>query len=469
MRVLIISPYPPDRCGIASYVVQVAATLRQRGHSVDVVSPQPSAAQYSANYSRSARGVLRALALSRQADRTLVEFFPDLLFKSMRRNRFVLQWAAVALLLRFGRRVDLVVHEAPYGNLIGRTDPRGRIARAMWRTLLTLPHATFVHTAWERQQLVQATGVAPDRIQLLEHGESFIERTQLDRGRARRELGLREGDFHFLSIGFLQPHKGFDRAMRALAMLQSGRVRLDVVGSMRVHTPEVEAHVDLLRRLADTIPGVTLHEAYVSDEVFDRWIVACDAVVLPYREIWSSGVLARAKLYGRPAIVSDVGGLSDQGDHSTRVVHDDAELCAAMAELAGVPRRGPAAPPDAARIPLPHGEALLLMRRRADALRQQYEPGTAAPDVVGHAGVPALPRPLVLTPPPAGRGPRERVKRLVDRLTRWELMPVVAQINEIREYLAWHERVGKDAGTDAVPVETETETGTRGTHVVSPR
>lgn len=443
MRVLVVSPYPPDRCGIASYTVQVAATLRRQGHQVEVVSPQPSAAQHSADYSRTARGVLRVLALSRRADRTLVEFFPDLLFRDMRKRQFVRQWAAVVLLLVLGRRVELVVHEAPYRALRGRTDPRGRLVRFMWRTLIALPDATYVHTAWERRQLAEATGIDPERIQVLRHGESFLRRADGDRELAREELGLRPGEFHFLSIGFLQPHKGFDRAMEALGRLQGDHVRLDVVGSTRVHTPEVEAHVEALRRLAAAIPGVTLHEGYVSDELFDRWIVACDAVVLPYREIWSSGVLERAKLYGRPAVVSDVGGLGDQAGPSTRVVRDDDELCAAMAELAGVPHRPRHPTVAAAGAPLSHERAVEIVRRRAAALRERYEPGTGPPDLCASDGGTALPPRLSPPAPPAGRGLRAEVKRAVHRLTAWELAPLVARVNELRDYVAQHDHAGR--------------------------
>jgi glycosyltransferase involved in cell wall biosynthesis len=440
VRVLVVSPYPPDRCGIASYTVQVAATLRKQGHQVDVVSPQPSAARYSANYARTVRGVLRLLALSRRADRTLVEFFPDLLFQDMRRNQFIRQWPAVALFLALGRRLELVVHEAPYRSLVGRTDLRGRIGRAMWRTLLTLPRATFVHTAWERQQLVEATGMRADQVELLGHGESFLRRADADREQARRELGLSPGGFHFLSIGFLQPHKGFDRAMRSLARLDVGDVQLHVVGSVRVHSHDVLSHVELLRQLDDSIPGATLHEGYVSDELFDRWIVACDALVLPYRDIWSSGVLERGKLYGRPAIVSDVGGLSDQADASTRVVRDDDELSAAMAELAGVRLVDHAlAYPAAEMEALSYEDAMEVVCLRAAALRQRYEPGTAAPERHRHDDAPALPPPIALPPPPAGRGLRAQVKRAVDKLTRWELMPLVSRVNEMREYLARQE------------------------------
>jgi glycosyltransferase involved in cell wall biosynthesis len=439
VRVLIVSPYPPDRCGIASYTVQVAATLRREGHTVEVISPDPSAARYSADCAHTVRGVLRVLALSRRADRTIVEFFPDLLFKSLRRSQFLRQWPAVALLFALGREVHLIVHEAPYRSLKGRKDLRGRVARAMWRTLLTLPDATFVHTAWERDQLVEATGVPAERFQILPHGESFLKRVGTDRERARRELGLDEGErqFRFLSIGFLQPHKGFDRAMRALARLQADHVRLDVVGSVRVQSRDVDEYMERLRRLAASTPGVTLHEGYVSDERFDRWIVASDAIVLPYREIWSSGVLERAKLYGRPAIVSDVGGMGDQADSSTRVVRDDDELCAAMAELAGVPV-SPGYAPATEGLALSYEGAREIVLRRAAALRERHEPGTAVPETAGTGGGSALPHPVALPAPPAGRGLRARLKRTVDRLIRWELAPLVSAINELRDYVADH-------------------------------
>lgn len=437
MRVLVLSPYPPDRCGIASYTVQVAATLRQEGHAVTVVSPQPSAARDSADYAQTVRGVLRVLAMSRRADRTVIEFFPDLLFRSLRRNQFIRQWPAVALLFALGRRVELVVHEAPYRNLRGRTDLRGRVGRAMWRTLVSLPDATFVHTAWERQQLVEATGVAAERIRLLSHGESFLKRAEPDRARARRELGLDDGDFHFLSIGFLQPHKGFDRAVRALASLPGDHVRLDVVGSVRVQTPEVESHVGTLRLLASEDPRVGLHEGYVSDELFDRWIVACDAVVLPYREIWSSGVLERAKLYGRPAIVSDAGGLGDQADASTRVVRDDGELRAAMAELAGVALAGQGTA-TAQVAPLAYEGAVALVQQRAAALRERSEGVPQAAVARRSDGSPVPPQRATLPAPPGGRASSARVKRVIDRLIRWELLPIVRRVNEIRDYAVEH-------------------------------
>ncbi len=78
--------------------------------------------------------------------------------------------------------------------------------------------------------------------------------------------------------------------------------------------------------MADTTPNVYVVEKYLSDEEFDTWLNASDIIVIPYREIWSSGVLGRAKLFGKPVIASDTGGLKDQLTDRDVIFRDDKEL-----------------------------------------------------------------------------------------------------------------------------------------------
>jgi glycosyltransferase involved in cell wall biosynthesis/SAM-dependent methyltransferase len=431
VRVLLVTPYPPARDGIASYAAQVAAELRRQGNRVEVVSPEPSAAQRHLNYRRF-RGPLRLLRLSRRAERTLVEFYPELFFYS-RRLRFLLHWPFMAAFLAFGRDVELVVHEAPYRALRQAPGLPGGVARALWRALLTLPDRTFVHTEWERREMAGSVGLEPERIKLLEHHSSFTRRTRLSRAEARRELGLREDEFCFLCIGFLQYHKGFDRAVRALSRLPGARLRLDIVGSGRLVSPEIEYFVAELRALVAATPRARLHEGYVSDHAFDCWLQACDVVVLPYRDIWSSGVLARARLFERPLIASEVGGLPDQLGSLGTVVRDDEELCRAMAEAAEVPCL-PAVPAGEGSAEhdelLSYEEAVELVRKRASAERGHSDLEVSAPisarDRLPH---------FTLPDPNLGGAARASLKRTIARLTRWQLAPLVRQLNEARGYL----------------------------------
>jgi glycosyltransferase involved in cell wall biosynthesis len=378
VKVLLVAPYPPARDGIASYAAQVAADLRHRGDRVEVVSPEPSAAHHHADFG-TIRGLARLLLLSRRSDRTVVHFFPDLFFRGRRRLRFVMHWPWVAGALALGRNVELVVHEAPYRDLRRARRLRGLVARALWRGLVMVPRGTYVHTEWERQQMAATLGLDPQRIRLLDHNEAFVKRSRLGRAEARRELGLREEEFCFLCIGFLQHHKGFDRALQAFARIPGSDLRLDIVGSVRMPAPEVQYYLTELRGLVRSTPRARLHEGYASDHAFDCWLAACDVVVLPYREIWSSGVLARAKLFGRRLIVSDVGGLPDQAGQLGTVVHNNEELYRAMAEAARVPLEAGAAEPESRGRPAADvsAEATPHSTRDAVSKRSPHKPARA--------------------------------------------------------------------------------------------
>ena len=330
-RVLMVGPYPPLRDGIAAYAVQAVARLRAEGHQVDVLSPWPSAAHQHLDLA-GRRGPLALARRARAYDRVIVQYYPGLFHSSDFSDR---RWAMADLGLAAAFRtaeVEVRVHE---------TDPSRAMASRMVATAERLMwHAAgrvVVHTEVERQAFHVAHRVPLQRIEVACHGADFVPRTRADQATARSRLGIPPGVVMFLSIGFIQPHKGFDRAIRAFAPLGDAECRLDVVGSVRVEEPEYVEHLETLRRLAAATPGATVHERFVSDEEFDEWLVASDVVVLPYRQIWSSSVMERAALFGRRVIASSVGGLPDQARPDTVLVASDGELAEAMRQVAGRP------------------------------------------------------------------------------------------------------------------------------------
>src|SRR4029453_17618216 len=195
--------------------------------------------------------------------------------------------------------------DSPLGR---RRGPDAMAARRPWRRVQNIQ----LHTELERRNMIEAFGVRPERTTVTAHGAHFIRRTAMTREAARRPLGSPAGELVFLAIGFIQPHKAFDQAVRAFDGLGGQGCSLHIVGSVRGDEPQHLAHLAALQALVEATPGAHLHNQYVSDEQFDRWLVASDVVVLPYRNIWSSGVLERALLYDRRVIATAVGGLSHQ-------------------------------------------------------------------------------------------------------------------------------------------------------------
>ena len=78
-RILMISPYPPVRDGIAAYALQTVRALRRQGHSVEVLSPGPSAAHHHLDLV-GPRGALALAKRVRDYDRVIIQFHPDFFY-----------------------------------------------------------------------------------------------------------------------------------------------------------------------------------------------------------------------------------------------------------------------------------------------------------------------------------------------------------------------------------------------------
>ena len=332
MRQLMVSSYAPYRDGIANYAVQEVAALRRDGHDVEVLSPLPSAAHHHLPLP-SSRSMLELARRAGTYDRIVVQYHPDLFFSEWwGRGRRQAVWAAFGMIAE-RTELELRLHEIDY-----RSDP---VRDAVRRFALRRAAHVVVHTDAERQKCLDAFGLPAAKVTVIDHGRSFEPRTTMNQTQARDELGLPANETVFVSIGFIQPHKGFDRAVRAFGRL-AAPARLYVVGDTRIDDPEWVRYCDELEDLIAGTPGAEMRRGYVSDEQFDLWITAADRVVLPYREIWSSSVVERAALLGTPAIVTSVGGLAQQVGDGGVVVDDDDALAQAMAEVVGASLRPPA-------------------------------------------------------------------------------------------------------------------------------
>jgi glycosyltransferase involved in cell wall biosynthesis len=322
-----VGPHPPMRGGISAYTGQAVARLREQGHEVVVAAPDASAGEHRLDLREPGSG--RALAaLAKGFDRVVVQFHPE--FVTAPGANLIGRSLGMLRLgqgLRGARSAELCLHEVNYG--AGAIAPvLQRLVRPVWNRADELT----VHTERERGDFVRAFRIDAAKVRVVSQGEHMTPRISADRAAVALELPA--GELVLVSIGFLQPNKGFDRAIRAFAEA-APKARLYVVGSLWRDEPELRAHVEELRGLAARTPGVELRERYVDDDEFDRWIVASDALLLPYRHGWSSNVMERGILYDRPVIMSRVGGMAEQGENRPGVtlVSNDEELVRAVRRI----------------------------------------------------------------------------------------------------------------------------------------
>jgi len=333
VRYLVVSTFPPKHCGIGAYAEQSVAQLRAQGHLVDIVSPDQEGNVDFAWDLRGGSKILRLLELAPYYDRIVIQYHWAFYYLNpfeaeSRRDSLKTTLSFLWFFLRC-RKVEVVAHEIPY--LDGK---QRRLYGWKWK----LAPRLVLHTQPERERFEQHYGLKlnDSRLEYRKHDEVYQKFVAHSQSEARQLLRLSAERAIFLCIGFIQRHKGFHRAIQAFERAGLANAELYIVGSLRLVDQETQSYLAELYSLAARQSRVHIVESFVSNEEFDTWVTACDWVVLPYSEIWSSAVLGRARLLHRPAIVSAVGGLPDQAGETDLLFTSEEELVSALRKAASM-------------------------------------------------------------------------------------------------------------------------------------
>lgn len=174
--------------------------------------------------------------------------------------------------------------------------------------------AICVSCVEEERQFVRLYGTPPGRVEIVAPGVEHAFFAPGDRHGARRALGL-EGGPIVLFVGRIQPLKGLDVAVSALAAMNDRTARLVVVGG--ASGPDGEAEVARMLTLAGDL-GVSERVLLVEPQphhLLSSYYRAADVVVVPSRSESFGLVALEAAACGVPVVASAVGGLLTLVDH----------------------------------------------------------------------------------------------------------------------------------------------------------
>jgi D-inositol-3-phosphate glycosyltransferase len=128
---------------------------------------------------------------------------------------------------------------------------------------------------------------------------------------ARNELGLSQDEKIILFFGFIRKYKGLDLLIEAMKdeRLRKMNVTLLIAGEF------YDKQEPYLKQIADSGTKIILHADFIRKENVSRYFCAADIVVQPYRTATQSGITQIAYHFGRPMLVTNVGGLSEIVEH----------------------------------------------------------------------------------------------------------------------------------------------------------
>jgi glycosyltransferase involved in cell wall biosynthesis len=189
--------------------------------------------------------------------------------------------------------------------------------------------AVIAHSEHGATRLRDEVDLDPERVRVIPHG-AFDYLTRLPEEKPLpAELEGAEGPV-ILFFGLLRPYKGLDTLLEAFREVEGAE--LWIVGNPRMD-------VEPLRRAAETASGrVRFVTRFVEDAEVPAIFRRADLVVLPYRDAEHSGVLYTGLAFGKPLVLSAVGGFPELATAAAaRVVppEDPASLAKELSELVG--------------------------------------------------------------------------------------------------------------------------------------
>ncbi len=302
-RILVVSSYPPTKCGIASYAHSLVRRLRR---FVDVVLLTDR--EWRDN---DPLLPLKVLAKSRGCDVVHIQHEFRLYGYPYLVSVVVVVFALVLLKLKkalTGKPAKVIV---TMHSVLGKSQAIGvlcecvplpsflrrRLCLLLYGFLLKLPSTILVHTPYGKRVLIEQLGVPSDKVHVIPHG--------LEPRSSSSSIG--GGAIRLLMFGFLRPTKGYEAAIKALKFLPSNFC-LCIRGSFHPKSrgKSQEAYEKILQLMNDPElrRRIRMELKFASEtQAFSD----ADIVLLPYVELnGASGVLCNAISHGKPVVVTSL-------------------------------------------------------------------------------------------------------------------------------------------------------------------
>ena len=212
-----------------------------------------------------------------------------------------------------GKKIALTAHNV---NQARRDSKDSFLNRTTLKIQYRLCDHIFVHTQKMKEELCQDFGVAEKAVTVIRHpiNNAFPD-TKLTPADAKRRLGLENDEKAILFFGRIRPYKGIEYLLDAFRLLstdEQAKYRLIVAGEPKKGSEEYLHEIQQSIKRDFNQGQVILRIQFIPDEEMELYLKGADVLVLPYKEIFQSGVLFLAYSFGLPVVATDVGSFREE-------------------------------------------------------------------------------------------------------------------------------------------------------------
>ena len=207
------------------------------------------------------------------------------------------------LLLKFlGIRVVWTVH-----NIVNHEEKFSSLELFFNKLIARLCDRLIVHCPSAKKDVMKIYNIEASSIAVISHG-NYIDSYEniITSSQAKESLELDITDIVFLNFGQIRPYKGIPELITAFERLNNKKAKLLIAGKPL----NDEVARDILERCKNN-KRIKTFFGFIPDDEIQVYMNAADIVVLPYREISTSGAVITAMSFGKTLIAPSAGCIAD--------------------------------------------------------------------------------------------------------------------------------------------------------------
>jgi D-inositol-3-phosphate glycosyltransferase len=211
-----------------------------------------------------------------------------------------------------GKKIALTAHNVNRGK---RDSTDSLLNRLTLRIQYQMADHIFVHTDKMRSELFEDFGVREEAVTRIPFGLNVaVPNTSLTPAEAKDKLGIQAAEKTMLCFGRIAPYKGLEYLLTAFQKISSNdtNYRLVIAGEpMKGYEEYLNEIHRIINQIDKQEDRIIRKLEFISDENTELYFKAADVLVLPYKDIFQSGVLFLGYSFGLPAIAADVGSFRE--------------------------------------------------------------------------------------------------------------------------------------------------------------
>ena len=221
------------------------------------------------------------------------------------------------LLQLFGKKIIWTIHNINHHENIHKD-----IELTFSKKLARLADGIIVHCPSARSYVQEAYELSNNsKIWVVPHA-NFIGYypNDISKSAARKILKLSINDKVFLFFGMIRRYKGILDLINNYKKLNNAKSKLLIIGK-----PNDNTYSQQIKKEANGCKNIHLTFDFINDEKIQTYMNAADIIVLPYRDILSTGALLLALSFGKPIIAPKIGCIPDVVTDQGGFLYDPSE------------------------------------------------------------------------------------------------------------------------------------------------